>query len=66
MVQIIHAIPDIRSPEERYRLIDEVSETHPMKQVINSCVMTEKEDRPKAEKVSSDLQMLLQNGAEGH
>lgn len=66
MVKIIHAIPDIRSPEERYRLIDEVSETHPMKQVVNSCVMIEKEDRPKAEKVSNDLQILLQNSTEGH
>ena len=33
MVQVIHAIPDVRSPEERYKLIDKVPETHPMKQL---------------------------------
>ena len=61
MVQIIHTVPDIRSPEERYRLINEVPKDHPMKQVVNSCVMREKDDRPKAERVSNDLQKVLQN-----
>ena len=59
MVQIVHAVPDIKSPEGRHELINKITETHPLKPFIDSCILESKIDRPKAEDISKDLQQLL-------
>ena len=59
MVQIVHAVENIESPEERYKLIDEIEESHPLKQLIKSCVEIERSKRPKAETAYKELQNLL-------
>ena len=59
MVQIVHAVQDIKSPEIRRELIDRISENHPLKKIIKSCVVVAKDDRPTAESISAELQNLL-------
>ena len=59
MIQIIHTVSVIKSPKERYRLIDEVDDTHPMYSIIQSCVMEAKSDRPTAGVICDELQNLL-------
>lgn len=59
MVQIVHAIPDIRSPEERNKLIGEVVGDHPLKKFIDRCVVDSKTERPTADKLCNELRNLL-------
>ena len=59
MVQIVHAVKDIKSPEERNELINKVESSHPLKQLINFCVAITKTRRPNAEAVCQELQNLL-------
>ena len=59
MVQIVHAVPDVRSPEECNELNKEVAEDHPLKKFIDMCVVESKTERPKADEVSNGLQNLL-------
>ena len=59
MVQTVHAVQDIKSLEERHELIDKVPDSHPLKQLITSCIMIDKNERPKAETVYKELWNLL-------
>ena len=59
MVQIVHAVKDIKSPEERNELINKVESNHPLKQLINFCVAITNTRRPNAEAVCQELQNLL-------
>jgi serine/threonine protein kinase len=59
MVQIVHAIPDVRSQEERNELIKEVVDDHPLKKFIDRCVVDSKSERPTADKLCNELQNLL-------
>lgn len=58
MIQIVQAVKNIDSPEMREELLKKISETHPLKKIVESCIAKEKEDRPTAESVSRDLQKL--------
>lgn len=60
MVQIVHAVKGVNSPEERQMLIDNIAEHHPLKDIIKSCVAVAKEDRPTAESVSTSLKELVE------
>ena len=59
MVQIVEAVTDISSAKVRHKLINKIEESHPLKEIINSCTMVDKEARPTAINISRDLQDLL-------
>ena len=59
MVQIVHAIPDVRSEDKCNELVKEVSVTHPLKKFIDRCVVDSKSERPTADKLYNELQNLL-------
>ena len=59
MVQIVEAVTDISSAKVRHELINKIEESHPLKKIINSCTMVDKEARPTAINVSKGLQDLL-------
>ena len=60
LVQIVHAVQNIKSPEERAELINKIEDSHPLRQLIKSCVEIVRSKRPNAETVYKELQNLLQ------
>lgn len=58
VVQIVNAVKDVDSPKMRQELIDKIPESHPLKNVIDSCVLLDKNARPTAATLSLQLQAL--------
>lgn len=59
MVQIVHAIPDVRSQEERDELLKNIADNHPLKKFIDMCVVDSKSERSTADNLCNELQNLL-------
>ena len=59
IIQIVEAVTDISSAKVRHELINKIEESHPLKEIINSCTMVDKEARPTAVNISKGLQDLL-------
>ena len=62
MIQIVQAVENIDSPSMREKLLKKIPENHQLKKIIESCVAEKKEDRPTAETVRGQLQMLIDAG----
>ena len=61
MLQIAHKIPYVKSPKCRRERIDELSESHALKKHIQGCIETEKNKRPTAKEVHTELKKRYEN-----
>lgn len=60
MIQIAHGVQDITTPEEQNELRDKIANDHPLKIFIDSCVAESRSERPTADSVCKELQILLE------
>ena len=63
MVQIIHSVGCIEDVKHRTKFVEEVPQDHPLKTLISMCI-DDKEKRPKADEVASEIKTVCVHGNE--
>jgi serine/threonine protein kinase len=61
MLQIIYQLPYVKSPRRRRELINELSESHALTEHIQHCMDLEKNKRPKAKGIHTELKKEFEN-----
>ena len=61
MLQIAHKIPYVKSPKRRRECVEELSESHVLKKHIQHCIKMERNQRPTAKVVHTELKKRYEN-----
>ena len=61
MLQIVHQLPYVKSPRLRRELVSELSESHALTKHIQHCVDLEKNKRPEAKGIHTELKKKFEN-----